>query len=111
MTCERCHETGLIERTATPTEVDEGCELGVAFDRCDCPAGRMVCGVCGVTVPDDQWRWFCVDCRTTLHYRCAPGGVPASGPVHCPTTNCNAVMRGVESRKAAEATGQGSMFG
>lgn len=32
-TCEACHGAG-IERTATPAEVDAGCELGVAFDPC-----------------------------------------------------------------------------
>jgi hypothetical protein len=111
MTCERCNDIGVIERPATPSEVDDGCELGVAFDRCTCPAGRLICAVCVQPVPDDQWRWHCVDCGSTLHYRCAPGGVPVSGPVHCTSTNCDGVMRGVESRAAADARGQGSMFG
>jgi hypothetical protein len=35
--CPRCHGERLVERSATPAEVDAGCELGVAYDRCpDC---------------------------------------------------------------------------
>lgn len=32
--CPTRHNTGLIERAATPEEVDDGCELGVAYDPC-----------------------------------------------------------------------------
>ncbi|MES1975858.1 MAG: hypothetical protein V4472_25650 [Pseudomonadota bacterium] len=36
--CPRCHgDPNFGERPATPTEVDEGCELGVAFDACSDP--------------------------------------------------------------------------
>lgn len=31
--CPHCHD-GLVERPATPAEVDAGCELGVAYDPC-----------------------------------------------------------------------------
>ncbi len=32
--CPTCYGTGLRERPATPDEVDNGCELGVAYDPC-----------------------------------------------------------------------------
>lgn len=32
--CTDCDENGMVERVATPEEVDAGCELGVAFDPC-----------------------------------------------------------------------------
>lgn len=32
--CEACGGEGKTERTATPAEVDVGCELGVAYDKC-----------------------------------------------------------------------------
>lgn len=35
--CSRCHGTGQIERA--PDEVAAGCELGVAYDPCDCQEG------------------------------------------------------------------------
>lgn len=36
-----CDGSGLIERPATPQEVDEGCELGIAYDICQwCNAGE-----------------------------------------------------------------------
>lgn len=68
------------------------------------------CLICGELLPDDQWRWFCRECGATLHYRCAPGGVPVSGPVHCPCEGCDGIMRGVESAAAASAAGQASLF-
>lgn len=33
-TCRHCGGEGVVERLATPDEVDAGCELGVAFDPC-----------------------------------------------------------------------------
>jgi hypothetical protein len=32
--CFTCNGEGVIERSATPAEVDAGCELGVAYDPC-----------------------------------------------------------------------------
>jgi hypothetical protein len=32
--CPTCHGEGVVERLATPAEVDAGCELGLAYDRC-----------------------------------------------------------------------------
>lgn len=32
--CPDCRGEGVIERPATPAEVDDGCELGIAFDPC-----------------------------------------------------------------------------
>lgn len=32
--CRPCGGTGMIERRATPEEVDAGCELGIAYDHC-----------------------------------------------------------------------------
>lgn len=32
--CPTCHANGGVERLATPDEVDNGCELGIAFDPC-----------------------------------------------------------------------------
>lgn len=35
--CATCDGDGMIERLATPDEVDAGCELGIAYDPCpDC---------------------------------------------------------------------------
>lgn len=34
MICPHGHDEGMVERIATPEEVDAGCELGVAFDPC-----------------------------------------------------------------------------
>ena len=36
--CGKCRGEGVVERLATPDEVDNGCELGVAFDPCECTA-------------------------------------------------------------------------
>lgn len=53
----RCNE-GLVERLATPEEVDAGCELGVAFDPCASCAGRGPLGagplLVGVTATPDR---------------------------------------------------------
>lgn len=53
----RCNE-GLIERLATPEEVDAGCELGVAFDPCPSCAGTGPLGpgplLVGVTATPDR---------------------------------------------------------
>jgi hypothetical protein len=35
LSCEVCHGEGKTERMATPAEVDAGCELGVAYDKCE----------------------------------------------------------------------------
>jgi hypothetical protein len=32
--CPVCGGEGLVERRATPQEVDDGCELGIAYDPC-----------------------------------------------------------------------------
>jgi hypothetical protein len=32
--CPHGHDEGMVERVATPEEVDAGCELGVASDPC-----------------------------------------------------------------------------
>lgn len=32
--CPTCHNEGVVERLASPDEVDDGCELGIAFDPC-----------------------------------------------------------------------------
>lgn len=40
--CTACEGQGSHERTATPTEVDNGCELGVAYDECEVCKGRGV---------------------------------------------------------------------
>lgn len=32
--CPTCHGQGQLERLATPDEVDDGCELGIAYDPC-----------------------------------------------------------------------------
>ncbi len=34
MICPHGHDEGMVERRATPDEVDAGCELGIAFDPC-----------------------------------------------------------------------------
>ncbi len=34
MICPHGHDEGVIERLATPEEVDAGCELGLAYDPC-----------------------------------------------------------------------------
>lgn len=53
----RCNE-GMLERLATPEEVDAGCELGVAFDPCPSCAGRGPLGegplLVGVTATPDR---------------------------------------------------------
>ena len=46
--CTACEGQGSHERTATPTEVDNGCELGVAYDECEVCKGRGV-------VFEDRW--------------------------------------------------------
>ncbi len=39
-----CDGDGLVERLATPTEVDAGCELGIAYDPCPgCAVCRPSC--------------------------------------------------------------------
>ncbi len=52
--CPTCNNHGVVERTATPDEVDDGCELGVAYDPCPAdgwharypgPAGPLLFGV------------------------------------------------------------------
>lgn len=41
MICAHGHDEALVERIATPEEVDIGCELGVAYDPCpDCARDR-----------------------------------------------------------------------
>lgn len=40
--CTACEGQGSHERLATPTEVDNGCELGVAYDECEVCEGRGV---------------------------------------------------------------------
>lgn len=53
--CSACEGQGSHERTATPIEVDNGCELGVAYDECEVCKGRGVvfedrsytCASCG----------------------------------------------------------------
>ena len=40
--CTACEGQGSHERMATPTEVDNGCELGVAYDECEVCKGRGV---------------------------------------------------------------------
>ncbi len=41
MICPHGHDEGVIERLATPEEVDAGCELGLAYDPCpECAAKR-----------------------------------------------------------------------
>jgi hypothetical protein len=32
--CPQCANTGVLERLATPDEVDDGRELGIAYDPC-----------------------------------------------------------------------------
>ena len=34
MICPHGHDEGMVERLATPAEVDAGCELGIAYDPC-----------------------------------------------------------------------------
>lgn len=34
MICPHGHDEGMVERRATPEEVDNGCELGIAYDPC-----------------------------------------------------------------------------
>lgn len=34
MICPHGHDEGMVERLATPEEVDAGAELGIAFDPC-----------------------------------------------------------------------------
>lgn len=80
--CERCGGEGVIERLATPDEVDNGCELGIAFDPCPvCAirAGHFVCNVCygkivNTTDPDGSVRWSC-PCGRTFGYRAAWGSL------------------------------------
>lgn len=52
--CPTCGNTGTVERLATPDEVDDGCELGIAYDACPAdgwhvrypaPAGPLLLGV------------------------------------------------------------------
>jgi len=38
--CDVCLGEGKVERQASPEEVDEGCELGVAYDSCPLCAGE-----------------------------------------------------------------------
>lgn len=41
--CLLCHGELVIERDASPAEVDAGCELGVAYDPCpDCSSAATV---------------------------------------------------------------------
>lgn len=40
--CTACEGQGSHERLATPTEVDNGCELGVAYNECEVCKGRGV---------------------------------------------------------------------
>ena len=43
MICPHGHDEGMVERLATPEEVDAGCEFGVAFDPCPgCVEDRWV---------------------------------------------------------------------
>lgn len=49
MICPHGHDEGMIERRATPDEVDNGCELGIAFDPCpDCPVQPDLDALLGV---------------------------------------------------------------
>lgn len=53
--CPTCHNEGTVERLATPEEVDNGCELGIAFDPC----------------PNDAWhhrpKGTTCECGADLH--------------------------------------------
>lgn len=41
MICPHGHDEGMVERLATPEEVDAGCEFGVAFDPYpECPSDQ-----------------------------------------------------------------------
>ncbi len=52
MICPHGHDEGMVERRATPEEVDAGCELGIAFDPCpDCVAPK------GILVVDEVQAW------------------------------------------------------
>lgn len=43
MICPHGHDEGVIERLATPEEVDAGNELGIAFDPCpECAQARVL---------------------------------------------------------------------
>ncbi len=42
MICPHGHDEGMVERLATPEEVDAGAELGIAFDPCPKCAGMSV---------------------------------------------------------------------
>lgn len=50
MICPHGHDEGMVERVATPEEVDAGCELGVAFDPCPECAPSMETGMTIVSV-------------------------------------------------------------
>lgn len=47
--CPTCHNEGTVERLATPDEVDEGCELGIAYDPCPNDAHHFAAPVERVT--------------------------------------------------------------
>lgn len=50
--CSTCGGEQVVERLATPEEVDAGCELGVAFDPClDCTPCRRWIHVAGPSGP------------------------------------------------------------
>lgn len=70
LACPRCHGETLIERAATPEEVDAGCELGVAYDRCPCTPQSTIEAMAARIAPDPEpapceHRWgshWCLRC-------------------------------------------------
>jgi len=61
--CPRCHGEGVVERSATPAEAGAGCELGVAYDPCDCATASY-------SMPRLLPPVWIADCRDC----CKPGG-------------------------------------
>jgi hypothetical protein len=55
MICPHGHDEGMVERLATPEEVDAGCEMGIAFDPCPgCVEDRWVAEH---GPAPDGWAW------------------------------------------------------
>lgn len=69
--------------------------------------GFIFCAKCEEPLSPDWWRWRCLSCGRTTHYRCVEGGVPLlNAPPPCPA--CGGEQRGME-RHSDDA--QGNLFG
>lgn len=62
--CPTCHNSGVVERLATPDEVDAGCELGIAFDPCPNEKWHNPCPYCAPRTPPSG-ALICTHCDGT----------------------------------------------